>query len=80
MYKLGLCRLCAVKYTPSTSELDSMFVHLTNVAIQKHGEDYNHMHGGTWTVNNLRLYLESTSKLFEELRWIVAQSLKAGRP
>uniref|UniRef100_A0A673L0Y7 Tubulin tyrosine ligase-like family, member 1 n=1 Tax=Sinocyclocheilus rhinocerous TaxID=307959 RepID=A0A673L0Y7_9TELE len=25
------------KYTPSTSELDNMFVHLTNVAIQKHG-------------------------------------------
>ena len=26
-----------MKYTPSTSELDNMFVHLTNVAIQKHG-------------------------------------------
>ena len=59
-YKLGLCRLCAVKYTPSTSELDSMFVHLTNVAIQKHGEDYNHIHGGTWPVNKPRLYLENT--------------------
>ncbi|KAB0392961.1 hypothetical protein E2I00_002901 [Balaenoptera physalus] len=37
MYKLGFCRFCTVKYTPSTSELDNMFVHLTNVAIQKHG-------------------------------------------
>ncbi|XP_029809972.1 probable tubulin polyglutamylase TTLL1 [Suricata suricatta] len=37
-YKLGFCRFCTVKYTPSTSELDNMFVHLTNVAIQKHGE------------------------------------------
>lgn len=36
-YKLGFCRFCTVKYTPSTSELDNMFVHLTNVAIQKHG-------------------------------------------
>ncbi|OWK03581.1 TTLL1 [Cervus elaphus hippelaphus] len=37
-YKLGFCRFCTVKYTPSTSELDNMFVHLTNVAIQKHGD------------------------------------------
>ncbi|XP_040346561.1 polyglutamylase complex subunit TTLL1 isoform X3 [Herpailurus yagouaroundi] len=125
MYKLGFCRFCTVKYTPSTSELDNMFVHLTNVAIQKHGtllfgscliggleypgpfciigvergvhclgprvlsrrqEDYNHIHGGKWTVNNLRLYLESTrgkevtGKLFDEIHWIIVQSLKAVAP
>ncbi|XP_078189774.1 polyglutamylase complex subunit TTLL1 isoform X2 [Callithrix jacchus] len=83
MYKLGFCRFCTVKYTPSTSELDNMFVHLTNVAIQKHGDDYNHIHGGKWMVSNLRLYLESTrgkevtSKLFDEIHWIIVQSLKA---
>ncbi|MGH0170285.1 UNVERIFIED_CONTAM: hypothetical protein FKN15_059004 [Acipenser sinensis] len=83
MYKLGFCRFCTVKYTPSTSELDNMFVHLTNVAIQKHGNDYNHIHGGKWTVSNLRLYLESTrgkevtNKLFDEMHWIIVQSLKA---
>uniref|UniRef100_A0A3Q3VMP7 Polyglutamylase complex subunit TTLL1 n=1 Tax=Mola mola TaxID=94237 RepID=A0A3Q3VMP7_MOLML len=83
MYKLGFCRFCTVKYTPSTSELDNMFVHLTNVAIQKHGDDYNHVHGGKWTVSNLRLYLESTrgkevtSRLFDQIHWIMVQSLKA---
>ncbi|XP_026219795.1 probable tubulin polyglutamylase TTLL1 isoform X2 [Anabas testudineus] len=86
MYKLGFCRFCTVKYTPSTSELDNMFVHLTNVAIQKHGDDYNHVHGGKWTVSNLRLYLESTrgkevtSRLFDQIHWIVVQSLKAVAP
>lgn len=46
-------------------------------------EDYNHIHGGKWTVSNLRLYLESTrgrevtSKLFDEIHWIIVQSLKA---
>ncbi|KAM8980711.1 polyglutamylase complex subunit TTLL1-like [Sarcophilus harrisii] len=83
VYKLGFCRFCTVKYTPSTSELDNMFVHLTNVAIQKHGDDYNPIHGGKWTVNNLRLYLESTrgkevtGKLFDEIHWIIVHSLKA---
>uniref|UniRef100_A0A672ZPG2 Polyglutamylase complex subunit TTLL1 n=1 Tax=Sphaeramia orbicularis TaxID=375764 RepID=A0A672ZPG2_9TELE len=86
LYKLGFCRFCTVKYTPSTSELDNMFVHLTNVAIQKHGDDYNHVHGGKWTVSNLRLYLESTrgkevtSRLFDQIHWIVVQSLKAVAP
>ena len=36
-YKLGFCRFCTVQYTASLSELDNMFVHLTNVSIQKHG-------------------------------------------
>lgn len=46
-------------------------------------EDYNHIHGGKWTVHNLRLYLESTrgkevtSRLFDEIHWIIVQSLKA---
>ncbi|XP_074127988.1 polyglutamylase complex subunit TTLL1 isoform X4 [Sminthopsis crassicaudata] len=86
VYKLGFCRFCTVKYTPSTSELDNMFVHLTNVAIQKHGDDYNPIHGGKWTVNNLRLYLESTrgkevtGKLFDEIHWIIVHSLKAVAP
>ena len=46
-------------------------------------EDYNHIHGGKWAVNNLRLYLESTrgrevtGKLFDEIHWVIVQSLKA---
>ncbi|XP_067856186.1 polyglutamylase complex subunit TTLL1 [Heptranchias perlo] len=86
MYKLGFCRFCTVKYTPNTNELDNMFVHLTNVAIQKHGDDYNPIHGGKWTVSNLKLYLESTrgkkvtDKLFDEIHWMIVQSLKAAAP
>ncbi|XP_048404326.2 polyglutamylase complex subunit TTLL1-like isoform X3 [Stegostoma tigrinum] len=85
-YKLGFCRFCTVKYTPSTNELDNMFVHLTNVAIQKHGDDYNPIHGGKWSVANLKLYLESTQgkkvtdKLFDEIHWMIVQSLKAVAP
>lgn len=46
-------------------------------------DDYNHVHGGKWTVSNLRLYLESTrgkevtNRLFDQIHWIVVQSLKA---
>lgn len=36
-YRHGFCRFCTVQYNASLSELDNVFIHLTNVAIQKHG-------------------------------------------
>lgn len=39
-YQLGFCRFCTVKYNSSVSELDNLFVHLTNVSVQKHGVSY----------------------------------------
>lgn len=83
MYKLGFSRFCTVKYNASLNELDNMFVHLTNVSIQKTGDDYNAIHGGKWTVQNLRLFLESSrgkevsDKLFDDINWLTVHSLKA---
>lgn len=36
-FRLGFARFCTVKYNASINELDNMFVHLTNVSIQKQG-------------------------------------------
>ncbi|KAK2143837.1 hypothetical protein LSH36_808g00026 [Paralvinella palmiformis] len=83
MYKLGFCRFCTVKYNANLNELDNMFVHLTNVSIQKHGDDYNQIHGGKWSIHNLRVFLEGTrgkdvaDKLFDEMHWCIVHSLKA---
>ncbi|XP_066593904.1 polyglutamylase complex subunit TTLL1 isoform X2 [Prorops nasuta] len=86
LFKLGFCRFCTVKYDTSIQELDNMYVHLTNVSVQKHGDEYNSMHGGKLSVQNLRLYLESTrgkivtEKLFDNISWCIAHSLKAVAP
>ncbi|XP_039281000.1 LOW QUALITY PROTEIN: probable tubulin polyglutamylase TTLL1 [Nilaparvata lugens] len=83
LFKLGFCRFCTVKYDTSIQELDNMFVHLTNVSVQKHGGEYNSMHGGKLSVQNLRLYLESTrgkavtESLFTNISWLIVHSLKA---
>lgn len=42
----GFARFCNVKYSSDIGEMDNPFIHLTNVAIQKHNEDYNSTHGG----------------------------------
>ncbi|CAN0478706.1 unnamed protein product [Laminaria digitata] len=39
----GFARFCTPKYTSDVDELDNPFIHLTNVAVQKHGDDYNAM-------------------------------------
>lgn len=49
LFKLGFCRFCTVKYDTSIQELDNMYVHLTNVSVQKHGVRHyfttiNHYH------------------------------------
>mmetsp|Transcript_16544 Transcript_16544/g.28350 ORF Transcript_16544/g.28350 Transcript_16544/m.28350 type:complete len:446 (+) Transcript_16544:151-1488(+) len=80
---LGFGRFCSAKYTTEETELDNEFVHLTNVAIQKHGEDYNNKHGNKWTLDNIRLYLEATrgiettAILFNDIESCIVTSLKA---
>ena len=39
--KLLIPRFCTVKYDDSAREMDNLFVHLTNVAIQKQGVGFN---------------------------------------
>lgn len=83
MFRNGFCRFCTMKYDTSVTELDNMYVHLTNVSVQKHGGDYNSLHGGKLGINNLKLYLEGTrgrkvtERLFEEIQWLIVHSLKA---
>lgn len=80
---MGFCRFCTVRYNQSTNDLDNLFVHLTNVSIQKNADDYNAQHGGKWTLESLKLYLTSTrgkgvtDKLFDDINWLIIQSLKS---
>ena len=82
-YVHGFARFCNAKYNTDMGDIDNPFIHLTNVAIQKHNDDYNSKHGGKWHVQNLRLYIESTygleasNKLFQGMDQLIIHSLKA---
>ncbi|CAK0894049.1 unnamed protein product, partial [Prorocentrum cordatum] len=85
LYRAGFCRFCTEQYTSDVAEFDNVFVHLTNVAIQKTGEDYNDSHGGKWSVDDLMLYVEGTrgraarDKLVSDMEAIIVHSLKAAQ-
>ena len=82
-YEQGFSRFCSVKYNTDVGELDNNFMHLTNVSIQKYGDDYNENNGGKWSLKNLILYLKGTRghaatlKLLERMDAILIHSLKA---
>mmetsp|Transcript_5923 Transcript_5923/g.10258 ORF Transcript_5923/g.10258 Transcript_5923/m.10258 type:complete len:412 (-) Transcript_5923:188-1423(-) len=79
----GFARFCNSKYTAEIAELDNLEVHLTNVAINKHGKTYNERHGNKWPLANLKLYMEGThghkaaDQLFQSINAIIIHSLKA---
>ena len=58
----GFARFCGAKYSNEASDLDNSFVHLTNNAVQKHGENYNDEHGNKWPLSDLKLWLEPTPR------------------
>jgi tubulin polyglutamylase TTLL1 len=64
-YVHGFARFCNVKYTTDMGDIDNPFIHLTNVAIQKHNDEYNSKHGGKWHVKvSVVLYSISMHALF----------------
>lgn len=83
LYRSGFCRFCVEQYTQDVAEFDNIFVHLTNVAIQKQAEDYNDRHGGKWDVNDLMLFIEGTrgksarDRLAADMENVIVHSLKA---
>ncbi|KAG9396930.1 Tubulin-tyrosine ligase/Tubulin polyglutamylase [Carpediemonas membranifera] len=86
IYQQGFCRFCTIRYTPAASDLDNMLVHLTNVAIQKHGSEYNSQNGGKWSIENLKLFVESSygrakaDQMFSDIQSVIIHSLKAVQP
>ncbi|CAD7950542.1 unnamed protein product [Amoebophrya sp. A120] len=84
MYQEGFCRFCNVQYSTDVTELDNVFVHLTNVAIQKHAEEYNAKHGGKWSIRDLQFYLESltgsrlrSKQVFRDMENLILVTLKS---
>ncbi|VDN12029.1 unnamed protein product [Dibothriocephalus latus] len=83
VYKQGFCRFCTVRYDKKEAGLGNVFIHLTNVSVQKHATEYNSNHGEKWSIGNLRQWLEGTrgknvaTKLFNEIYWLIYHSLRS---
>jgi tubulin polyglutamylase TTLL1 len=86
LFRQGFCRFSNEKFSIDVNELDNIYIHLTNVAIQKNYEKYDSSHGGKWSMANLKLYLEmnygfdKSDKCFRDIKNVIISSLKAVQP
>lgn len=81
MYRSGFARFSHARFTMDKDDLDNATVHLTNVAVQKHAENYDEKRGGKWDLRQLKNYLltkedpEKVNQLFVAIQDIVLFSL-----
>ena len=59
LYQQGFCRFCNEKFSVDISDINNIYMHLTNVAIQKKYEKYQKTNGGKFSLQNLHFYLEN---------------------
>ena len=59
MYRSGFARFSHTRYAMDTAELNNMQMHLTNVAVQKHNENYDDVQGGKWNLQKMKTYFVS---------------------
>lgn len=70
----GFCRFSSSRYTLDKANMKNLYMHLTNVAIQKKNERYDENTGMKWPISKLKQYLltkygqGATSKLFGDIQ------------
>lgn len=83
LHRGGFCRFSSSRYTLDKANMKNLYMHLTNVAIQKKNDKYDENTGMKWPISKLKQYLLSrhglaaTSKLFGDIQLVVTRSLLA---
>jgi hypothetical protein len=53
----GFARFTNARYSMKKEDIGNTFIHLTNVAIQKHAPGFDRAKGMKWPIRSLRLYM-----------------------
>lgn len=83
MYRSGFARFSHTRFSMNSDNLSNALMHLTNVAVQKHCDQYDEKRGGKWDLHHLKQYLmsredpEKVSELFYAIQDVIIYSLLA---
>ncbi|EGR30323.1 tubulin-tyrosine ligase family protein, putative [Ichthyophthirius multifiliis] len=81
LYRTGFARFTHHRY--DLEDINNVYVHLTNVAIQKNSENYDEKLGGKWLLQTLKLFMiqkfgqEKVSEAFFQVQNIIIKALLA---
>eukprot|EP00240_Pyramimonas_obovata_P004703 CAMPEP_0118960834 /NCGR_PEP_ID=MMETSP1169-20130426/63839_1 /TAXON_ID=36882 /ORGANISM="Pyramimonas obovata, Strain CCMP722" /LENGTH=414 /DNA_ID=CAMNT_0006908987 /DNA_START=38 /DNA_END=1282 /DNA_ORIENTATION=- len=83
LYRSGFCRFSTTRFTMHKDDIQNNMIHLTNVAVQKAGKDYDARSGQKFALRDLKLLLlarhprEAVQGLFSQITELVTKALLA---
>lgn len=86
LYRSGFARFTNCRFSMRREDITNTFIHLTNVAIQKHAPTFDRDKGMKWPIRNLRLFLntrhgpDATNALFNAIQNVILRALLAVQP
>ncbi|KAI8620013.1 tubulin-tyrosine ligase family-domain-containing protein [Chytriomyces sp. MP71] len=81
IHRNGFCRFSNHQFTMNVKDISNLYIHATNVAIQKHSPNYDSDKGCKWLLRNLKTYLttkhgtQAVNTLFTDMEALVVRSL-----
>uniref|UniRef100_A0A383W9P9 Tubulin--tyrosine ligase-like protein 9 n=1 Tax=Tetradesmus obliquus TaxID=3088 RepID=A0A383W9P9_TETOB len=86
LYRSGFARFTNSRFSMKKEDISNTYIHLTNVAIQKHAPNFDRGKGMKWPIRSLRTYLntrhgpEATNELFNSIQNVILRALLAVQP
>ncbi|EFJ49146.1 tubulin tyrosine ligase, partial [Volvox carteri f. nagariensis] len=86
VHNSGFARFTNMRYSTKKEDITNTYVHLTNVAIQKHAPNFDAQKGLKWSIRSLRTYIttkhgaEAAAELFHAIQNIIIRALLAVQP
>ncbi|GFH16023.1 uncharacterized protein HaLaN_12367, partial [Haematococcus lacustris] len=74
LYRSGFARFTNARYSMKKEDITNTFIHLTNVAIQKHAPGFDVAKGMKWSIRSLRAFMttrhgaEASNELFHNMQ------------
>ncbi|KAJ3113915.1 putative tubulin polyglutamylase ttll9, partial [Physocladia obscura] len=81
IHRNGFCRFSSHQFTMNVKDISNLYIHATNVAIQKHSPNYDSDKGCKWLLRNLKTFLlskhgpQAVNTLFTDMEALVVRSL-----
>lgn len=87
LYRSGFARFTSSRYSTKKEDITNTYVHLTNVAVQKHNPNFDPSKATLkWAIKSLRTFLitrhgfEAATELFHNIQNIIIRALLAVQP
>eukprot|EP00775_Hariotina_reticulata_P014320 gene14320-46_t len=86
LYRSGFARFTNTRFSMKKEDISNTYIHLTNVAIQKHAPNFDKQKGMKWSIRSFRTFLNTkhgvnvTDDLFNNIQGLMVRALLAVQP